>query len=69
MRKADVICYVTGPQDLAQSAYKTGFDDGFDAAVATLRVISEGLEERDGVGLDPALMDALTMCRGKAFEY
>lgn len=68
MQQKDKVCFVQGGRELAKAAYKTGFDDGFEAAVYALRTISDGLKERDGVGLDPSIIAGLGMCKAKAFE-
>ena len=68
MQQEDKACFVQGGRELAKAAYKTGFDDGFEAAVYSLRTISDGLQKRDGVGLDPSIIMGLGMCRAKAFE-
>lgn len=69
MQQEDKVCFVQGGRELAKAAYKTGFDDGFEAAVYALRTISDGLKERDGAGLPPEIVVALGKCRAKAFEY
>ncbi len=69
MKTEDKVCFVQNGMEIAQEAYKTGFDDGFEAAVFALGTISEGLQKRDGVGLDPSIIAGLDMCRAKAFEY
>lgn len=51
MQQEDKACFVQGGRELAEAAYKTGFDDGFEAAVYSLMTISDGLKERDGAGL------------------
>lgn len=69
MQQEDKVCFVQGGKALAKAAYKTGFDDGFEAAVYALRTISDGLQKRDGVGLDPPIITGLGICGAKAFEY
>lgn len=68
MRQEDKACFVRNGMEIAQEAYKTGFDDGFEAAVFALRTISDELQKRDGVGLDPSIIAGIGMCRAKAFE-
>ncbi len=36
MQQEDKACFVQGGRELAEAAYKTGFDDGFEAAVYSL---------------------------------
>lgn len=67
MKAEDKVCFVEGGEELARAAYGTGFDDGFEAAVFALRTISEGLQKRDGVGLEPSLIAGLVRCKAKAF--
>ena len=43
MQQEDKACFVQGGRELAKAAYKTGFDDGFNAAVNSLMTISDGL--------------------------
>ena len=47
MQQEDKACFVQGGRELAEAAYKTGFDDGFEAAVYSLMTISDGLKERE----------------------
>ena len=68
MQQEDKACFVQGGRELAKAAYKTGFDDGFEAAVYSLMTISDGLKERDGAGLPSEIIVALGKCRAKAFE-
>lgn len=68
MQQEDKACFVQGGKELAKAAYKTGFDDGFEAAVYSLMTISDGLKERDGAGFPPEIIVALGKCRAKAFE-
>ena len=68
MQQEDKACFVQGGRELAKAAYKTGFDDGFEAAVYSLMTISDELKERDGAGLPSEIIVALGKCRAKAFE-
>ena len=68
MRQEDKTCFVQNGVEIAREAYKTGFDDGFEAAIYALRTMSDGLQKRDGVGLDPSIIAGLSMCKAKAFE-
>ncbi|WP_418449002.1 hypothetical protein [Bilophila wadsworthia] len=68
MQQEDKACFVQGGRELAKAAYKTGFDDGFEAAVYSLMTISDGLKERDGAGLPSEIIVALGKCKAKAFE-
>lgn len=68
MRQEDKTCFVHNGVEIAREAYKTGFDDGFEAAVYSLMTISDGLKERDGAGLPSEIIVALGKCRAKAFE-
>ena len=54
MRQGDKACFVRNGMEIAQEAYKTGFSDE--------------LQKRDGVGLDPAIIAGIGICRAKAFE-
>ena len=62
MQQEDKACFVQGGRELAEAAYKTGFDDGFEAAVYSLMTISDGLKERDGAGLPSEIFVALGKC-------
>lgn len=68
MKLEDKACFVQGGKELAKAAYDTGFNDGFEAAVFSLMTISDGLKERDGVGLEPSLIVGLGKCKAKALE-
>ncbi len=68
MKIEDKNCFVQNGEELARAAYLTGFNDGFEAAVFSLMTISDGLKERDGIGLDPALIVGLGKCKAKALE-
>lgn len=66
MEAEDKVCFAQGGEELARAAYGTGFDDGFEAAVFSLGIISEELQKRDGVGLDPSIIAGLVRCKAKA---
>lgn len=68
MRQEDKTCFVRDGVEIAREAYKTGFDDGFEAAVYTFITLSDSMEARDGVGIPDGIIEALGKCGTEAFE-
>lgn len=59
---------VGGIEEMAQSAYRVGFGDGYEAARAVLEVFAGDERQSGGIYSASAMLEALDKARAKAAE-